>query len=114
MAFWNRKAQLTEKLLAMLQEDRQHFAVLMAKMLDQQAAQASVVHGYLKLFTDAPMPQVRIMQDADEIALEARLKTNRALSGMDTESPKSEVQVQQWMQDLTDMFDSEKKAMEHG
>ena len=114
MTWWTRRPSLTERLVTMMQEDRQQQLQLMEHLLDQQAEQARAIQGYLKLFTDVPKPEIRVMQDVDEIGVEQRLAAKRKLADQKIDGMIPRATADQWMKDLTAALDAEKQAMTDG
>jgi hypothetical protein len=78
------KASTEERLLALLEANQRQQAELQLQqmdvlggMLNAVQEQSKLIGGYLKMFTDVPKPEVRIMTDADEIRTEERIKQRK-------------------------------------
>lgn len=76
---WFRKPSVNDKLVALLRESqaqqaelqKSHLAAVQA-LVDASVKQSELTASYLKFFTSAEKPIVRVMTDADEAGLEQR------------------------------------------
>lgn len=74
MAWWNKSSNRLLDLLEKAQADSHEMQLkhleAMQVMVESTVKQAEVIKDYLKIFTDAPKPEVRSMTDVDELKLE--------------------------------------------
>lgn len=96
----------TDQLLEMIREDRvlasqrdQETLKMMAEMLKSVSSQSNVFSEYLKMITSVGKPEVRIMDDEDEMRFESlrKLKQKKVDDGMHLSTPSEG--------DLLKMFD---------
>lgn len=112
--WFSRKPSVMDQLLEMMREDRrimqegqQAQLRMMQGMLEASTAQAGIIRDYLKIFTEAPQPEVRVMTNMDEVATEERL---RQLKLRDDQQvlEKLPVSIEEWNGQMDQLFDDMK------
>src|SRR5262245_35438925 len=85
MSWFGRNAQREDALLDIIREDRERMAGREAQVLElmtklvETVGQTQAAHGeYLKIFTQAPKPEVRVMDDAAELLAESKRRRPEA------------------------------------
>lgn len=117
MGWFSRKPSLQEELIHLMKEDRRVQAELqkqqqetLTAMMNAVTAQTGVIRDYLKMFTEAPKPEVRIMTDVDEIRTEEKIRQQQLADDQQVLA-KLPVQVEDWFGQMDDMFKNMKGSI---
>lgn len=111
MPFWRSRPSTTDTLLKMIQDQQERSERLQEAQLiamqgmvqsitDAAQAQSQVWQSYMQFFTQAPKPEVRVMQDFDEALNEEKRKALVLAADVERLSPAVPFDPSQWVADL--------------